>query len=231
MSTPTHTVQVLDIIPETPNTQSFRLSNDSFEFKPGQALALLIPGDPKKRYYSLSSSPTEKGSLRITIKADREQQNLYGSLFSLKPGSPVEISGPYGSMTLPDKLQGPYYFLAGGSGVAPFRGMIKYILDTHPATETWLFHSVAAPDDLIFKEEFLAWSQNKGFHYIPTFTRWDSPDQTAETGRIGEALLKRHLPLMDGTFYLCGSKEFSTQMEHVLKNLQVPADHIRREQW
>jgi ferredoxin-NADP reductase len=222
---------VTDIRPETPDTQTFRF-DAQLEFKAGQAIALVIPGDPKKRFYSMSSSPTEKGSIAITIKADDKTRPLFGSLFSLKPGSPVDIEGPVGSFALPDTLEGPFYFLAGGSGVTPFRSMIKYILDTRPTTEQWLFHSAKDPDDLIFKEELLAWSKNTAFHYIPTFTRWDSPDQKAETGRIGEALLRRHLPLMKGLFFLCGPSEFVAHMEHILTTtFQVSPAQIRREQW
>src|SRR5712671_5817283 len=109
MDAVTRTAPVVDIIPETSDTQTFRLGT-YFDYKPGQSISLLIPGDPKKRYYSLSSSPTEKGYCAITIKADDQSRALYGSLFSLKKGSEVEIGGPYGSMVLPDTLEGPYYF-------------------------------------------------------------------------------------------------------------------------
>ncbi len=223
------TVPVVDIIPETPDIQTFRLGT-YFPYKAGQAISLLIPGDPKKRYYSLSSSPTEKDHIDITIKADREQ-TLYGSLFSLKKGAQVEIAGPMGSFTLPERLQGPYYFLAGGSGVTPFRAMIKFILDTQLATEMWLFHSVKTPDDLIFKDQFLAWSQNPTFRFVPTFTRSTELDIEGETGRIGEVLLRKHLKMLEGTFWLCGPKEFVTDMEHTLVRLGVPTTRIRRENW
>src|SRR6185295_15487588 len=116
------------------------------------------PDDPKKRYYSLSSSPTEKDYMAITIKSDDRTRPLYGSLFRLNKGSEVEITGPYGSMTLPEPLEGPFYFLAAGSGVTPFRSMLKYIFDVQPATESWLIQSTRTPDDLLFKEEFLAWA-------------------------------------------------------------------------
>src|SRR6185436_460107 len=110
MTAVSQSVKVLDIIPETSEIQTFRLE-PSLPYKSGQSLSLLIPGDPKKRYYSISSSPTEKGHIAITIKADGDNLKLYGSLFSLNKGSQVDITGPYGSMCLPDKLEGPYYFL------------------------------------------------------------------------------------------------------------------------
>lgn len=223
------TVPVVEIIPETPDTQTLRLGT-YFPYKAGQAISLLIPGDPKKRYYTISSSPTEKGRIDITIKADRENK-LYESLFSLKKGAQVDIEGPMGSFTLQEPLEGPYYFLAGGSGVTPFRAMIKFIQDTRPSTKTWLFYSIRTPDDLIFREQFLAWSENPDFRFVPTYTRTTDDDIEGETGRIGEALLRKHVPLLEGTFFLCGPKEFVTDMERVLIQLRVPAAHIRREQW
>ena len=228
-TTTTQTVPIVDIISESPDIQTFRLGA-TFPFKAGQAISLLIPGDPKKRFYSISSSPTEKDHLDITIKAD-QGQNLYGSLFSLKKGAQVEIAGPMGSFILPEPLKGPFYFLAGGSGVTPFRAMIKFILDTQPATDMWLFHSVRTPDDLIFKDQLLAWTQNPTFHFVPTFTRTTEFDIEGETGRIGETLLHKHLKMSEGTFFLCGPKEFVTDMEHTLRRLNVPAERIRRENW
>jgi len=219
----------VDIIAETPDTQTFRLGT-YFDYKPGQAISLEIPGDPKKRYYSLSSSPTEKGHIDVTIKAGRDKP-LYGDLFSLKIGAPVEMAGPMGKFSLPEPLTGPYIFLAAGSGVTPFRSMIKFILDRRPETQTWLFNSVRTPDDLIFKAPFMAWSENPAFHYVPTFTRASELDLEGETGRIGETLLRKHLKMMEGVFFLCGPRKFVADMEHVLMGLNVPAERIRRENW
>src|SRR5260370_33014603 len=108
MSAPSQTVPVIDIIPETPDTQTFRLGT-YFPYKAGQSISLLVPCDPKKRFYSISSSPTEKDHAAITIKADDRATTLYGSLFSLRKGSQVEIAGPMGSFTLPARLEWPFY--------------------------------------------------------------------------------------------------------------------------
>jgi ferredoxin-NADP reductase len=223
------TTKLIQVIPETPDIQTLRLERP-FDYKAGQAVQITLPGDPKKRFYSISSSPTEKDHLDLTIKADQGSV-LYASLFELKKGSPVEIVGPMGKFTLPDALEGPYYFLTGGSGVTPFRSMIKFILDTRPATDMWLFHSVKTPDDLIFKDQFLAWSQNPTFHFVPTFTRTTELDIEGETGRIGEVLLRKHLKMLEGIFFICGPKEFVTDMEHTLVKLGVPTVRIRRENW
>src|SRR5579872_5475959 len=122
------TVRVLSATPQTSDTQTLRLGI-YFPYKAGQSVQVVIPGDPKKRYYSISSSPTEKDYIDITIKAEPGTV-LFQSLFNIRPGGSIELSGPYGSFTIPDGMTGPFYFLAAGSGITPFRSMSKYLLDT-----------------------------------------------------------------------------------------------------
>src|SRR3954470_19824131 len=95
------TATVLDVIPETPDIQTLRL-DIKLPFKAGQSVTLKVAGDPKKRFYSISSSPTEKDWIAITIKAEPERMPLYDTVFKLNKGVSVELGGPYGAMCLPD---------------------------------------------------------------------------------------------------------------------------------
>src|SRR5258708_21557157 len=122
---------VTDIIPETADTQTFHLGT-YFPYKSGQAISLLIDGDPKKRFYSISSSPTEKDHIAITIKAGDREKKVYDCVFTLKKGTSVEIAGPFGSFTPPETLEAADYFLAGRKGVTHFRACAKYMLATQP---------------------------------------------------------------------------------------------------
>src|SRR5476649_2587085 len=112
-------VPVISVTPQTYDTQTLRLGI-YFPYKAGQSIQVILPGDPKKRYYSMSSSPTEKGHIDITIKAEPGNA-LYESLFNILPGKSIEVSQPLGSFTIPEEMTGPFYFLAAGSGVTPFR--------------------------------------------------------------------------------------------------------------
>ena len=203
-----------------------------FPYHAGQSIAIFFPNDVKKRYYSLCSSPTETGHLAITVKLDPAQ--ALAPLFSrLKNGDTVRIEGPFGKFTLPEAMQGPFYFLAGGSGIAPFRSMIKYLFDTGVPAQTWLFHSTKTSQALIFRPEIKEWLQaHPTFHYVPTVTGPPDGDWAFETGRIGGELLRRHQVQSGGHFFLCGPADFVKDMELLLHAaLQVPAGHIRREQW
>jgi ferredoxin-NADP reductase len=203
-----------------------------FPYRPGQSIQIQLPGDSKKRYYSLSSSPTEGEQVAVTIKVDPAHA-LHPILSNLKEGDEVQLQGPLGKFGLSDPMPSQAIFIAGGSGVTPFRSMVKFLLDKGVPGSFWLFHSVKAAPDLLFKEEFMAWAQgHPAFHYVPTVTREPGADWTLDTGRIGESLLKKHLTSWDGHFFLCGPSVFVSEMEMLLTGpFHVPASSVRREQW
>jgi ferredoxin-NADP reductase len=203
------------------------------KFRPGQAVQVQIPGDEKKRFFSVSSAPTEGHFVEITIKAPTDTP-LGQGLSTLKRGDPIEVEGPFGnSLTLPEPIPETVCFIAAGTGVTPFRSMIKSLLDTDAGTELWLLHSVKTRGELIFQPEFSEWSgSNARFHYVPTLTKDFDDDWKNETGRINEILVRKHIPEKPVTFMLCGPPAFVGDMERMLKEaLQVQPANIRREQW
>lgn len=219
------------VTPQTPDTVTLRFDL-SLEFKPGQAVKILIPGDSKSRFFSISSSPSEPGYLEVTIKADAAS-GLMEILKNLQRGDTVEIEGPFGKFGLPDPVNAPLCFIAAGSGVTPFRAMVKYLLDTDATMDSWLLHSVKTQQDLIFQNEFSEWSgSRKNFHYVPTLTQDFDDNWDNETGRINETLIRKHIAGKPCTYLLCGPASFVGDMEKMLQDqLKVlPAD-IRREQW
>lgn len=216
---------------QTADTVTLRIDS-TLRYAPGQAVAIQFPSDTKKRYFSISSSPTESGFLEVTIKADPESP--FGQLLStLKRGNVLLVEGPAGSFSLPSPLATPICFVAAGTGVTPFRSMIKYLLDTDAGSQLWLLHSVKAQKDLLFQTEFQEWSgQDKRFHYVPTITQDFDDNWDNETGRIKEAMLRKHIPAGPCTYCLCGPTSFVNDMEALLRDqMAIPAASIRREQW
>jgi len=223
---------LLAIIPQSSQIHTLRL-DVSLPFKPGQSLQITFPGDPKKRHYSISSSPTEGAYVEITVKSEAGSA-LEKALEGLKTGDTLEIAGPMGgSLSLPDPIQESLAFIAAGTGVTPFRSMIHYLIDRNVPVDFWLFHSVRAQTDLLFALHFGTWSAtHKNFHYVPTITRDFDATWKNETGRINETLVRKHITAHPCTYLLCGPAAFVSDMERtLLENLQVPAEKIRREKW
>jgi ferredoxin-NADP reductase len=121
--------KVLSIIKRTPNIKSFRFFRPSFfQFKAGQCLLMSLTINEKetKKYYSISSSPTQKKYLEFTQKITTTEFST--ALNNLKIGDLAILDGPYGSFTFEGEFP-RIAMLAGGVGVTPSISMIKYCID------------------------------------------------------------------------------------------------------
>ena len=85
-----------------------------------------VNGEMVKRSYSFSSSPTED-FLQITVKR-MPHGKMSNCLTNLPVGEELKFMAPLGKFILEDDLK-EVVFIAGGSGISPFRCMTKYVLD------------------------------------------------------------------------------------------------------
>ncbi|RYF27236.1 MAG: FAD-dependent oxidoreductase [Chloroflexi bacterium] len=119
------------------------------------------------RTYSLSSSPTEP-QLAITFRAGMSQ--LKQRLASLQSGDGatiVQYGNDYGFQLKPTKAS---TLIAGGVGIAPFRSMLKNLVDTNGRADVQLLY-LNSNDDFLFRHEIETWQQqlsNLRVEYIVT---------------------------------------------------------------
>ncbi len=223
---------VRTITPLAPAVTTVRL-DVKLRFQPSQSVAVTFPGDPKKRYFSISSAPNEGPFIELTIKNDPNTP-LAQAVSALKRGDILELEGPFGGGLAPaETSKEPLIFIAAGTGVAPFRSVIRSLLDGGMSQPIYLLHSVKTQKELLFMKDFQNWSgTKKNFKYVPTITQDFDDNWDNETGRIQDTLLRKHVPTGPSTYYLCGPNAFVDDMEKLLKDaFQVPAEHIRREKW
>jgi ferredoxin-NADP reductase len=227
-----HSAALRTITPLTRDTFTLRFDL-TLDYAPGQSIQIAFPGDPKKRFYSISSYPEEGPFVDITVKSEAGSP-LRKAIENLKRGDSLELEGPFaGALALPDPVRDSLVFIAAGTGAAPFRSMIGSLIDDSTPSDFWLLHSVRSQKELLFHEDFSTWSgENKNFHYVPTITKDFEDTWTQETGRIGEALLRKHVAAHPCTYFLCGPFAFVNDMEKLLKDiLKISQDNIRREKW
>lgn len=138
-------------------------------------------------------------------------------LCSLASGESVWVTGPVGKKFLlpsaPDEHD--YLFMATGTGIAPFRGMIKDLLygpNGPTSSQIHLVMGVPYTSDLLY-DDFLqaAASEHANFHYHPVMSREPETQDTApgyvhdyvaRTPVLAQALLSNPRTLL----YLCGLK-------------------------
>ena len=138
-------------------------------------------------------SAEKSGKSRKTDEASRAHQLFLGVcsnyLCDLGPGDEVQVCGPNGKrFQLPrDPFRFDYLFLATGTGIAPFRGMLMELLDAPPGAEARPCGSrihllMGAPyrTDLLYHDFFEALAdRHPNFHYHTAISREKRPDGRA----------------------------------------------------
>lgn len=124
-------LQVLRIVQLDPLTMSVYFSRPvGFDYESGDWIDVVFPNEPLNGgiTYSLSSSPTEP-ELAITFRTGISP--FKRRLQTVTPGTTMHITqygNDYGFHLKDNRAS---VLIAGGIGIAPFRSMLKEMLDTH----------------------------------------------------------------------------------------------------
>lgn len=167
------------------------------QFAAGQSFGVIPPGvdakgNPHKvRLYSIASpSCGEDGAgavIATTVKRLIDEHDETGNLFlgvasnylcDLKPGDQVRVSGPSGKrFVLPkDPSAHDYLFVATGTGIAPFRGMLRelYAHPTRPpsSSKATLVMGATYASDLLYDVELKSLAEKfPQFRYVTALSR------------------------------------------------------------
>ncbi|MDQ3098521.1 MAG: FAD-dependent oxidoreductase [bacterium] len=221
----------------TPTDWSFRFQQpEGFKYKAGQYSVIRVP--PMHEDYrnnvrtcSTSSSPTEE-YLQFTFTI--RNTGFKDTLMHMDRGFEVEIYPAVGKMTLEDLPTEQLVMIAGGIGVAPYRGMIKYAFDTNmTGTKIKLLYSDKVLNEIAFREEFdFIAASYSAFEPVYTLTRHDPSDGewNGETGRIDSAFISRYVEDIENTkFMVCGPEQMVRSGLLYLGELGVPRERIAAE--
>ena len=226
------TVERIDVL--SYNVRGFRfklLDPPAIDFKPGQFLILNVPHEGKvvKRAYSIASPPHEPGAVELCI------QHLEGGiastyLWKLKAGEPVSISGPHGVFTLKEPLDYEPVFVATGTGVAPFRAMIKHLLQKNFLRDMWLVFGTRYEHGLLYESELRSLATLRhSFHYLPTVSR--PKEWHGEVGHVQQTFQKHITNFSNKEIYLCGWLEVVKAVYADLQTFGVPKEKLHYEEW
>lgn len=170
-------------------------TDEDFEHLAGQYIGLRYGGN--SRAYSLASSPLAD-ELELCIRRVPDGRLSPKLCEDLSEGDSVTVRGPHGDLVLQDPSPRDMVFLATGTGVAPFKGMIDYIFETdrHHFEDTerdvWLFLGAAWKDDAPYFDAFQRLADEEDhFHFVPCLSRESYlSDWDGETDYVQHALLK-----------------------------------------
>lgn len=196
---------------------------EGLDWQPGQGVELFIDNDEWRdegRPFTPTSLPNDQ-LLEFTTKRYPNGDGMTVALHALKPGAGLKLSDAFGSIT----YQGPGTFIAAGTGVTPFLGILRRLAADDALDGHKLLLTNKGERDVICEKEL---KHYLGDHCVLTFTREHQPDHQGQ--HIDAGFLKSHLSTLDGRFYVCGPDAFVESINDQLKTLGVQPEQLVYEQ-
>jgi ferredoxin-NADP reductase len=205
--------RVVALLDETPRCKSITLELPDWSgHRAGQHVDVRLTaqdGYQAQRSYSIASAPEDR---ELVLTVERLEDGEVSSYLTdvLMPGDELELRGPIGGYFVWEaSVGGPLLLIAGGSGVAPCRAMLRHWSATHSSVPTRLLYSSRSLDDVIYRKELVNGAY-RGVDIQIALTRQWPDDWRGHRGRIDGELLERVAwPPSDGPIiYICGPTEF-----------------------
>jgi ferredoxin--NADP+ reductase len=225
-----------------------------FSYAAGQSVGVIVPGvdsvtnkPHKLRLYSIASAREGDAldSQTVSLCVARHHWNnketgeesirgvASNYLCDLKPGESVSLTGPVGRhFLLPDDyLNKDFIFVATGTGIAPYRGMLKEMFANGFGGQAALYFGVQYEDVALYDEEFKTYLENDNFAYVKALSREEKNPIPKEIPTRADRMyvqvkmfldrewLESILGNPDSMIYLCGLKGMEQGIFPVLEKI------------
>ena len=200
---------------ETPMTES----------KGGQYISIVVPardGLRQARQYTLL--PSEKNQRRIGVKLDPNGE-MTSILHERKIGDVVEISNPYGDLTLEGfgNPEAPLYLFSAGIGTTPMLSFLSELIEKGSQRPVTVVHADRSLDTWPLREELTELVNKLPNARLISFIEGEGGDFA---GRVDVS--KLDVP-SDANVYLCGPLPFMQGVRSALVEAGVPGKNINYE--
>jgi glycine betaine catabolism B len=232
-------LRVGSIVPETPHVKTFRLlpaTGDRFvpfTFVPGQFLnvAFSIGGARMIRSYSISSSPTHREYVELTVRREPRGAVSRHIVDLLRVGDLVEAGGPVGNFTFTGTEADSIVLISAGVGVTPMVSIARYLTERSWVGDIFFFYACRTPADFIFADEIAALQRrHPKLRVAVTMTRPEGTDWRGPRGHLTKELLTQTVPeLVSRRIHLCGPPSMMDATKALLAELGVPSEQVKTE--
>jgi CDP-4-dehydro-6-deoxyglucose reductase len=182
---------------------------EDFRFRAGQYLDVMLDGG-RRRSFSIASPPHDAGRIELHVRrvgAGEFTERVFGSL---APGALLRIEGPLGQFVYRDPedpiAAGPLVLVAGGTGFAPLKSLLRHLLETGVRRPLHLYwgarHEADLYQDAWIRERVARFPE---LRYVPVLSM-AAPAEAARyrTGLVHEAVLADFPDLAAAEVYAAG---------------------------
>jgi CDP-4-dehydro-6-deoxyglucose reductase len=194
---------------------------EDFRFRAGQYLDVMLPGD-RRRSFSIASPPHDAGLIELHVRRVTGGEFTLQVFESLTRGSLLRVEGPMGQFIYrdpePREVPGPAILVAGGTGFAPAKAIIRHALESGSQRPLYLYwgarHEVDLYQDAWVRERVnrFAW-----FHYVPVLSEPTAGEAARfRTGLVHDAVLADFAGLGAAEVYAAGPPALIAALQSTL---------------
>jgi CDP-4-dehydro-6-deoxyglucose reductase, E3 len=203
--------RIARLAPLAPDVMQLLLRLPSVEplrFHPGQYLDVLLEGG-RRRSFSIASPPHDSELIELHVRrvsGGGFTERLFGSgAAPLAPGSLLRIEGPIGQFTYRDGA-GPALLVAGGTGFAPLKSMLRHALETGSRRRLHLYWGARHTGDVYEEALLLEWVRRQPqFSFTAVLSEATAAEAAHHrSGWVHEAVLADHPDLSGCEVYAAG---------------------------
>ena len=226
---------VAELVDETARTKSIVLDVPQWRgHHAGQHVDVRLTaedGYEAQRSYSIASSP-EDTHLELTVERLDDGEVSPYLVDVLRPGDELELRGPIGGYFVWEAPgDAPLLLLAGGSGVVPFRSMVRHRMAAGSTVPLRLLYSSRSLREVIYRDELKG--ADDGVDVELVLTRESPDDWSGHRGRIDQKLLHELAwpPDEHPAIFICGPNSFVEVMAAGLVQYGHDPRHIKTERF
>jgi len=197
--------------------------------------------EPAVRAYSMANYPEENDIIMLNVRIATPPPQAGGNvptgvmssyIFNLKPGDPVDVSGPYGEF-LAKNTDAEMVFIGGGAGMAPMRSHIfDQIKRLNSKRKITFWYGARSLREAFYREEFdeLAASHDDFSWHLALSDPSPEDNWAGMVGFIHDVLyenyLKDHPAPEDCEYYICGPPMMIAAVTRLLDDLGVEEENV-----
>ncbi|MDP2169007.1 MAG: CDP-6-deoxy-delta-3,4-glucoseen reductase [Rhodocyclaceae bacterium] len=202
-------------------------ANERLQFLAGQYIEFLLK-DGKRRAFSLASPPHADEFLEIHVR-HVPGGNFTDHVFTrMKERDIMRIEGPLGSFFLREDSDKPIILLAGGTGIAPIKGLVEHALHIGIKRPIQLYYGAKDLAGLYLNERAKQWAAtHPHITYVPVLSEPAVADAWAgRSGLVHEAVLADHAELSAWQVYACGAPAMCEAAKRDFTARGLPSDEF-----
>jgi ferredoxin-NADP reductase len=228
---------VIDLESETSHARTITLDVPEWAgHRAGQHVDVRLTADDgyqAQRSYSIASAPEDE-HLTLTVERLEDGEVSPYLVDELRVGDQLELRGPIGGyFAWETSLGGPLLLIAGGSGLVPFRAMLRHHRASRSTVPVRLLCSARTLPLLIYRDELMRMASWDNVDISITLTRESPAGWHGYRGRIDATLLTDVAwpPSDRALVYVCGPTTFVETAANTLVALGHEPSRIRTERF